>query len=103
MKATDPAQIKVGTVDAALNLEVLEIDLLWRLLENDGAAFNQALVKALEFHKKHWDKKKFKNVSRGFLALGPLALASIAYERGINIEVESDYIPEYIVQREFIP
>jgi len=102
MKATDPEQIKVGTVDAALNLAVPEIDLLFRLLENDEATFNQALVKALDWYKKHCGQKELKNHPHGFLALGPLGLASIAYERGINIELESDYIPKYIVQRDFI-
>lgn len=102
MKATDPEQVKVGTVDAALNLAVPEIDLLFRLLENDATAFNEALVKALECHKKHWGKKSLKNDPHGFLALGPLGLAAIAYERGISIEVESDYIPKYIIQGDFL-
>lgn len=102
MKATDPEQVKVGTVDAALNLGVPEIDLLFRLLDNDGAGFNEALVKALQCHKKHWGKKSLKNDPHGFLALGPLGLAAIAHERGINIEVESDYIPKYIVQGDFL-
>ncbi|MBD2248034.1 immunity 49 family protein [Nostoc sp. FACHB-888] len=102
MKATDPEQVKVGTIDAALNLAVPEIDLLFRLLENDATAFNEALVKALECHKKHWGKKSLKNDPHGFLALGPLGLAVIAYGRGISIEVESDYIPKYIIQGDFL-
>jgi len=31
-----------------------------------------------------------------------LGLVSIAYERGMTIEVESDYIPKYIFQGDFL-
>ena len=102
MKATDPEVIKVGTVDAALNIAVPEIDLLFRLLENDSVAFNESLIKALERHKKHWSKKNLKNDPNGFIAIGILGLVSIAYERGMTIEVESDYIPKYIFQGDFL-
>ena len=102
MKATDPELIKVGTVDAALNIAVREIDLLFRLLENDSVAFNESLIKALERHKKHWSEKNLKNDPRGFIAIGILGLVSIAYERGMTIEVESDYIPKYIFQGDFL-
>ena len=102
MKATDPELVKVGTVDYALNIAVPEIDLLFRLLENDSAAFNKSLIKALECHKKHWSKKDMKNRPIGFIAIGILGLVSIAYERGITIDVESDYIPKYIFQGDFL-
>jgi hypothetical protein len=102
MKATDPELIKVGTVDYALNIAVREIDLLFRLLENDSVAFNESLIKALERHKKHWSKKNLKNDPNGFIAVGILGLVSIAYERGMTIEVESDYIPKYIFQGDFL-
>jgi hypothetical protein len=102
MKATDPEVIKVGTVDAALNIAVPEIDLLFRLLENDSVAFNESLIKALERHKKHWSKENLKNDPNGFIAVGILGLVSIAYERGMTIEVESDYIPKYIFQGDFL-
>jgi hypothetical protein len=72
MKATDPELIKVGTVDYALNIAVPEIDLLFRLLENDSVAFNESLIKALERHKKHWSKKNLKNDPNGFIAVGIL-------------------------------
>ncbi|OBQ15501.1 MAG: hypothetical protein AN481_19670, partial [Aphanizomenon flos-aquae LD13] len=67
MKATDPELIKVGTVDYALNIAVREIDLLFRLLENDSVAFNESLIKALERHKKHWSEKNLKNDTNGFI------------------------------------
>jgi hypothetical protein len=62
MKATDPEQIKVGTVDAALNLAVPEIDLLFRLLENDGAAFNRLLSKPSSSIKSTGAKKSLKMI-----------------------------------------
>jgi hypothetical protein len=102
MKATDPEIVKVGTVDYALNIAVPEIDLLFCLLENDSAVFNESLINALECHKKYWSKKKLQNDTDGFIAIGILGLVSIAYERGITIDVESDYIPKYIFQGDFL-
>jgi hypothetical protein len=37
--------------------------------------------------------------AHGVLALGPLGLACLAHDRGIPIEVESPYIPKWIVRR----
>lgn len=102
MQATEPEQVKVGTVDAALNFAVPEIDLLFRLLENDSTAFNEALIKAVKCHKKSWSKKSLKNNPHGFLAISLLGLASIAYDRGNSITVESDYIPKYIIEGDFL-
>ncbi|MEU3510314.1 Imm49 family immunity protein [Streptomyces longwoodensis] len=35
----------------------------------------------------------------GAVALGPLALACLAHDGGIPIDVESDYLPKHLLQR----
>ena len=102
MKATDPDLIRLGSLSTVLNISIPEIDLLYRLIENDKNAFNYALNKALEHHKRFWGTEQFKNHPEGFIAVGILGLVSIAHSKGINIEVESDYLPKYIYQAEFL-
>ncbi len=75
----------------------------WR--QHDAAAFNKALAKALEEHKKYWSQKAGKrhlNASE-FLALGPTALASFAHEVPLAIEIVSDYLLAPLVRGECHP
>lgn len=75
------------------------------LAENDEAKFNENLIKALEAHKEVWSQKKAMNrggtplcrENEGFLSWGCTALATIAYDKGWKLKVESDYIPSFMV------
>jgi Immunity protein 49 len=77
-----------------------------RLAERDVDAFNAALGSAVEQHAVYWSKNiKTAGVSRrddpfGVLARWPLGLACLAHDRGIPVEVQSSYIPEWIVRGE---
>ncbi|GCB46195.1 immunity 49 family protein [Streptomyces sp. NL15-2K] len=76
------------------------INLFHRFLRKDHDGFNQALVEALELHKEYWtaDEDRTKD-PEGRIALGPLAIACLAYDGEIPIEVESDYLPKHLLQR----
>jgi hypothetical protein len=84
-----------------------EIMLAIRLHEGEPGKFNEALEQALLEHRKFWsvspanprDIDNRPEDPDGFLALGPLGLACLAHDRGIPIEVESPYIPSWIVRR----
>lgn len=103
LRATDPNEIIEETIDATLNLSVPEIEMIIRLIEGDSQAFNKALVKALELHKKHFSSdEQMSGDPRGFIAIAPLGIASYAYDAGFPIEVESEYIPKYILERQFL-
>ena len=75
------------------------------LSDNNEAEFNQKLIKALEAHKAVWSQKKALNrggtplcrENEGFLSWGCTALAAIAYDKGWKLEVESDYMPPFMV------
>jgi Immunity protein 49 len=77
------------------------MELLAYLLEGNTDHFNESLADALECHKKYFSSNE--KISRGFVAAGPLRLASIAYDCGFPIEVESEYIPKYILENQFLP
>jgi hypothetical protein len=75
------------------------INLFHRSVRKDEADFNQALVEALELHKAYWTADEDRaNDPEGRIALGPLAVACLAYDGGIPIEVESDYLPKHLLQ-----
>jgi hypothetical protein len=90
MKATDPARLSVGRVEAVLYLAVPKIALPLQQLTNDGGAFNEALIKALACHKKHC-----LGVVNPIKMLpcfpGPLGLASLMHMIGIDIAMKSAY------------
>ena len=100
IKGTDPEVLQAA--DRSLMLRVLypPLNLFYRLLQGDGERFNVELVKALESHKEYWtaEESTAAQVS-GLVALGPLAMACLAYDGGIAIEVESGYIPKYLLER----
>ena len=66
---------------------------LFYLALNESDQFQTAFEFALERHKKYWSKADRKRDPDGFLALGPMALASLAVSAGIPVEMEPDYAP----------
>jgi len=96
---------KLDRDDTERDLLVAEMALAERLHEGNAAAFNDALERALLAHRAHWTRAALPDESianrsnhpDGFIALLPLALACLAHDRGIAIEIESAYIPRWIV------
>ncbi|GAA0918677.1 immunity 49 family protein [Streptomyces thermoalcalitolerans] len=79
------------------------INLFHRFLRKDHDGFNQALAEALKLHKEYWtaDEDRAKD-PEGRIALASLAIACLAYDGGIPIEVESDYLPQRLLQRDWL-
>ncbi|MCI5121295.1 MAG: hypothetical protein D3908_08940 [Candidatus Electrothrix sp. AUS4] len=94
--ATNPEQINISDEEFVLNILMPEVQMLFRLAIGEIAPFNEALQFALERHKKYWSKGNRKRDPDGYLALGPLAIAGLAYEAGIPIEIESEYLPSWL-------
>ncbi|GGO53663.1 hypothetical protein GCM10012287_40850 [Streptomyces daqingensis] len=79
------------------------INLFHRFVRKDEAGFNEALAEALTLHKTYWtaDEDRAKDPD-GRIALGPLAITCLAYDGGIPIEVESEYLPKHLLQRSWL-
>ncbi|MFJ3832067.1 immunity 49 family protein [Streptomyces sp. NPDC090046] len=76
------------------------MEMFHRILRNDQAGFNQALATALQWHKDYWSSEESRAIdAAGLVALAPLAMACIAHDAGITIEVESEYLPAVLVTR----
>jgi hypothetical protein len=95
--ATDIEEHEIEFEDYVLNMLVPQMQLLFRLITHEVGPFNESLQFALERHKKYWSSAKQKRSPMGFLALAPLAFASLAHDAGLAIEVESDYLPGHLV------
>ncbi|MGV2915085.1 immunity 49 family protein [Streptomyces alfalfae] len=63
----------------------------------------RALVEALKLHKAYWTlSEERKHSIDGAVALGPPAIACLAYDGELPIEVESDYLPKHLLQHSWL-
>ncbi|MDH6630272.1 hypothetical protein M2271_008132 [Streptomyces sp. LBL] len=100
LQRSHPDTARIAPPDLLQNILYPPINLFYRFLHQDAAGFNQALAEAVELHKAYWtgDEDRTDDPS-GMVALGPLALACLAHDGGIPIEVESDYLPKHLLER----
>lgn len=98
LEATDPERVDLADEEFVLNILVPEMQMLFRLAIGEIAPFNEALQFALERHKKYWSKGSRKRDPDGYLALGPLAISSVAFDAGMPIDVESEYLPKWLLE-----
>ncbi|MFE9913474.1 immunity 49 family protein [Streptomyces clavifer] len=79
------------------------INLFYQFVKHDHEGFNAALVEALNFHKAYWTADEDReNDIEGLWAIGPLAMACLAYDGGFPIGVESDYLPVQLLNRSWL-
>ena len=79
------------------------INLFYQFFRRNTDGFNQALLEALEAHKAYWTEDEDRESSvEGYLALGPLAVTCIAHDAGRPVTVESDYMPKYFLNRDWL-
>jgi hypothetical protein len=92
LSASETADI----VRRTLMLEVPTLQLLARVVEGDADRFDEALRWALEQHRAYWvartAEQPDKQYASMFLAVGPLAMASLAVDRGLPIRVDSEFL-----------
>lgn len=98
LDATDPAKNKILDEEFVLNIIVPEMQMLFRLAVGEVIPFHEAVEFALVRHKKYWSKSNRKRDPDGYLAMGPLAIARLAYDAGIHIEVNSEYLPKWLAE-----
>jgi hypothetical protein len=106
MEATDPEREDMQThanVTRVLRLEVPLIQLIWYVASGDPD-FGKLHAEAVKRHKAYWTKTaRLKRSWHGFLAIELTAVAAWAndWKRGA-LAARSDYVPEYLVQGDFL-
>ncbi|MEK2474106.1 immunity 49 family protein [Streptomyces noursei] len=93
-----PGHARVVDAETVTKLRYPPITMLYRYLHNDAAGFNKALADAVRWHKEYWtaDEDCAQNIE-GVVALAPLAVACLAKANGMPVEVETDYLPEALL------
>jgi hypothetical protein len=75
------------------------MEMFHRIVRGDNDGFNRALAAALQWHKEYWSEDGRAIRASGLVALAPLAMACIAHDAGMRIEVESEYLPATLLGR----
>lgn len=98
MAGTDPSGITQFAKEAVLERYYPPMEMFYHLTQRDDVKFNESLATALELHKRYWSTEEEWNTPYGYVALGPLAIACLAHDAGVTIEVESDYMPANLLK-----
>lgn len=102
MQKTDPERHQFVEPEYVLQIDVPQIYLFSQIASEDPAAAG-TLVTALENHKKYWSRTRDRRLEPiGFLAINLLGLAALAYEKGMRFDIDSEYLPMYLVDGSFL-
>ncbi|EPH40644.1 hypothetical protein STRAU_6341 [Streptomyces aurantiacus JA 4570] len=100
---TDPETLRVADRELMLKILYPPLNLFLQFVKRDQENFNAALVEALTLHKEYWTQTEDRRLSTdGAVAIGPLAVACLAHDAGMAVEVESDYLPKHLLQRSWL-
>ncbi|MFJ6842355.1 immunity 49 family protein [Streptomyces griseoluteus] len=98
-----PEVAVIAPRDLLQNVLYPPINLFYQFLRKDHGAFNAALVEALQFHKAYWSADEERaNDFEGVASFSLLAIACLAYDAGFPIDVESEYLPKHLLQRDWV-
>ncbi|MGX1810910.1 immunity 49 family protein [Nocardia sp. NPDC055321] len=93
MRLSDPEVTRFTPEDFMLLVSYPPIEMFYYLLRGDSGKFNDSLAGAIISHRNYWSTPELADCPDGFIALGPLAIAILARKVGMDINVESDYLP----------
>ncbi|MEU4998735.1 immunity 49 family protein [Streptomyces sp. NPDC021622] len=103
INGTDPAAPHIASAELMLKVLYPPLEIFHRYQRQDPEPFNEALAKALTWHKEFWSEDETRSKSsEGLVALGPLAIACMAFDADMPIEVESEYLPKALLQRSWV-
>ncbi|MEU0695664.1 immunity 49 family protein [Streptomyces niveus] len=98
IRMTAPEELKYN-LPYGLRIAFPAMELMYHESQNDEDAFNVCLESSLALHKEYWTSSDDISIDPfGYVALPLLALASIASDRGMRVDVTSDYIPAGLVE-----
>lgn len=98
MQGADPEADTIAGPEMVAHLFYPPMELFYLLTQREDARFNESLAKALELHKQYWTATSERTSdSDGFVAWRVLAIACLAKDAGVDITVESDYLPKNLV------
>ncbi|GHI04099.1 hypothetical protein AQI88_07560 [Streptomyces cellostaticus] len=99
MDTSMPDALTHAPKDFVNRIDYQPVALFHRLVARDHDAFAKALAEALAEHAGYWGESA---APRARVALGPLAMASLAYDYEFPIAPAQPYLPTYLLNRERI-
>lgn len=78
-----------------------DLELLKAVREKDTATFNERLAGRLEAFKNFYGESGNESRADGLFAPFPTGLAAFAHDQGMEITVESDYMPRFLVEGKY--
>ncbi|WP_306472823.1 immunity 49 family protein [Streptomyces sp. or20] len=103
IEASDPAVARIAPQDLLQAVLYPPINLFYHYVRNDRDGFAPALADSLKLHKTYWTLNEDRATDiDGSIALGPLAIACLAYDAGFPLDIESDYLPKHLLQRTWL-
>lgn len=102
-QSSDPSVARITPRDLLQGVLYPPINLFYNFVRRNEAGFSPALEEALKLHRLYWthDESRETDID-GAVALGPLAVACLAYDGGFPIGIESDYLPKHLLQRDWL-
>ncbi|MCX0243941.1 immunity 49 family protein [Streptomyces drozdowiczii] len=103
IEASDPSVAQIAPRDLMDGILYPPINLFYHYVRQDRDGFAPALADALKLHKAYWTLTEDRTTDiDGSIALGPLAIACLAYDADFPLDIESDYLPTHLLQRTWI-
>ncbi|WP_245239171.1 immunity 49 family protein [Streptomyces sp. MZ04] len=99
METSMPGAVTHAPTDFVNQVDYQPVALFHRLITRDHAAFAEALAEARTDHARYWGESA---APRAQVALGLLAMASLAYDYEFPMDAEQPYLPRYLLNRERI-
>ncbi|MFI7357373.1 immunity 49 family protein [Streptomyces avidinii] len=99
IEASNPEVARSLPQDLLQGLVYPPINLFHNFVRKNEEGFGPALTEALNLHKGYWTltEERTEDID-GAVALGPLAMACLAYDGKLPIGVESPFIPKYLLE-----
>lgn len=97
IKASHPDTATLAPKDFLNLVDYQPVALFHRLLTHDHEAFGEALAESLVQHAGYWGGSE---APRARVALGPLALACLAYDMDFPVRTDLPYLPRYLLNRQ---
>ena len=97
LDAADPDRLE-GAAAQVTGILAAELELVYRLMLQDAEAFTAMLATALERHRAYWSQSDRARDPHGFIAWGPLAIACLAVDIGLDVQLDSGYLPARLLE-----
>ncbi|MFB6816432.1 immunity 49 family protein [Streptomyces sp. NPDC056347] len=103
IEMSDPSVARIAPIDLLQGQLYPPINLFYHFVTRDTEGFTPALIETLKLHQAYWTLTEERATDiDGSIALGPLAIACLAYDGKFPIGVESDYLPKHLLQHTWL-